>query len=385
MQKKKTIIMMIVLCLIALAVVLFIIANKGPVIFVNNCNENRITNSRICCNKNVYYYIGEDESIFYLSQNGKPEKLVEHKVDSIACNSSNIYAATLNSNQILQMDFSGKIINSYFSDNISIDYIYADENAVIYVVTSTYFVLDAETLRPLSINDLMNNPEAVKSGDYNIISGNGYTIVNKAPTVDLESSEFIGTLYIDDKTINLTNDKGIGMSTSSYYIYASNHPFCVENTEKEKQFILECNSDLRHISICDDIMTTFASEYSNNGILRPLYKKELRYDPLQYAIKNEVSLLYHSYDELFLLDCNSEEVLSRKTKSGEKVLYLSNQKAITYYKGQYLTYSLSDWEVIKEQNADEIKNGGSYTFESCGEYIFVFDDKQGKLINTIGI
>ena len=34
---------------------------------------------------------------------------------------------------------------------------------------------------------------------------------------------------------------------------------------------------------------------------------------------------------------------------------------------------------------DEIKEGGSYTFESCGDYIFVFDNNSGELLNTINI
>ena len=58
---------------------------------------------------------------------------------------------------------------------------------------------------------------------------------------------------------------------------------------------------------------------------------------------------------------------------------------MTYYKGHYLTYDLNNWKVIRKQDADEIKNGGSYTFETCGDYIFVFDDDSGDLLNMISI
>ena len=40
---------------------------------------------------------------------------------------------------------------------------------------------------------------------------------------------------------------------------------------------------------------------------------------------------------------------------------------------------------ILERNADEIKNGGSYFLEACGEYIFVFDNKTDKLVNKLRV
>ena len=74
-----------------------------------------------------------------------------------------------------------------------------------------------------------------------------------------------------------------------------------------------------------------------------------------------------------------------QTHSGEKVIYLDNKKAITYYKKKYIFYSIDSWKKIKSIDADEIKNYGFYTFESCGDYIFIFDDNTGGLINRISI
>lgn len=74
-----------------------------------------------------------------------------------------------------------------------------------------------------------------------------------------------------------------------------------------------------------------------------------------------------------------------KTKIKERILYADAEKAITYYKNNYLTYSLDNWEKIKSQQAKEIKPGGSYTFETFNNYIFVFDDNSDKLINIIDI
>lgn len=74
-----------------------------------------------------------------------------------------------------------------------------------------------------------------------------------------------------------------------------------------------------------------------------------------------------------------------KTKIKERILYADTKKAITYYKGRYITYSLNNWKKIKSQKANEIKSGNSYTFETCGDYIFIFDDNSGELVNTIDI
>ena len=73
------------------------------------------------------------------------------------------------------------------------------------------------------------------------------------------------------------------------------------------------------------------------------------------------------------------------TRTFERILYVDDEKAITYYNGEYLIYSFDKWEITAEQPADEIKSSGSYTFESCGDYIFVFDDNYDKLLNTISI
>ena len=90
-------------------------------------------------------------------------------------------------------------------------------------------------------------------------------------------------------------------------------------------------------------------------------------------------------DRIILWNYETSHFEEKKTKNHERIIYANSQKAITYYKGKYLTYSLEDWSLIKKQSVDEIKEGGSYTFESCGDYIFVFDNNSGELLNTINI
>lgn len=94
----------------------------------------------------------------------------------------------------------------------------------------------------------------------------------------------------------------------------------------------------------------------------------------------------HESDCLFIVNTdNYTKSFQHCTRTFERILYADSKKAITYYKGTYLTYSLEDWSIIKKQSADEIKKGGSYTFETCGDYIFVFDDNSGELLNTIHV
>ena len=97
-------------------------------------------------------------------------------------------------------------------------------------------------------------------------------------------------------------------------------------------------------------------------------------------------LIKHESDCLFKYDTKTlEKTFEHKTRKYERIIYADSEKAITYYDGEYLTYSLEDCKVIDKQNADEIKDGGSYFFEACGEYLFVFDDKTDKLINKIKV
>lgn len=94
----------------------------------------------------------------------------------------------------------------------------------------------------------------------------------------------------------------------------------------------------------------------------------------------------HISDHLYCIDKNDfSKQFEHKTKTFERIIYADSEKAITYYDGEYLTYSFEDWKVIGKQDADEIKDGGSYFFEACGEYLFVFDDKTDKLINKIKV
>lgn len=104
------------------------------------------------------------------------------------------------------------------------------------------------------------------------------------------------------------------------------------------------------------------------------------------SVATSYEMSKHKSDHLYIIntiDCTKS--LERNTKTFERILYADSQKVITYYKEKYLTYSLEDWIIISTQTADEIKKGGSYIFEISGDYIFVFDNNSGELLNKISI
>ena len=103
-------------------------------------------------------------------------------------------------------------------------------------------------------------------------------------------------------------------------------------------------------------------------------------------VANSSEMSKHKNDSLYIINSNDyTKSFQQCTRTFERILYADSKKTITYYNGKYLTYSLDKWKVISSQPADEIQKGGSYTFESCGDYIFVFDNNSGELINTISI
>lgn len=98
------------------------------------------------------------------------------------------------------------------------------------------------------------------------------------------------------------------------------------------------------------------------------------------------NIKYHSGDCIQIIDAETLDISKEySTRKYERIIYADSKKAITYYKGEYLTYSLDNWEITNKQKAEEINSSGRYTFEICGEYVFVFDNSTGELINTIPV
>ncbi len=73
-----------------------------------------------------------------------------------------------------------------------------------------------------------------------------------------------------------------------------------------------------------------------------------------------------------------------ETKEKERVLFANKDTAVTFFKGKYITYSLDNLTKISSQKATEIQKGNSYYFQTCGDYIFIFDNSE-NVINRISV
>ncbi len=93
----------------------------------------------------------------------------------------------------------------------------------------------------------------------------------------------------------------------------------------------------------------------------------------------------HQYDVLTVYDMKTKEAKNFKTQKGEKIIYADEDNIITHYKNSCITYSIVDFKKVKEKTMDKLKSGGSYVFTVCGEYIWLFDEGSGELVEKIPV
>ncbi len=394
--KKRIAFVVLVLLVVVSSLLLSVNFAVGPTITVNNCNENSILsfaseynesamNCKICNNGRNHYYVNGDKGIYKIGEDKNSSLFFDEKgICYVACNSDYVYA--VKDGEIIQLTHRGNIVKRAEIGDIS--GIYAAEEAVLYT-DDKYNILDAENLAEMSIKDFLKNPKVSKIADYKIVSGDKYTIVSKAPVFEenfSDLSSFIGTVFIDDnRIINLTSDTIIGHTDDYFLKYAGfNTNLVVKDIAEEVEFDKFHRTDIRHITAENDLLISFSSIYSDKSFLKFFYISPNKYKGGSDCAE-EKTLFFHSYDEASIINCNNSEAVTYKTMSGEKIIYINAKKMITYHKGEYITYSVDTWKKINSCPANEIKNGGKYTFETCGDYIFVFDDKTKEMIDTIDI
>lgn len=124
--------------------------------------------------------------------------------------------------------------------------------------------------------------------------------------------------------------------------------------------------------------------FNNNDIIIGVYS-DTSSNPHEDKCE-EYNFKRHRSDKIICFDVNkmkAEPIFNSKRK--ERVIFADNDYAVTFYNGKYITYSLADLKITEKQKATEIQKGNYYCFQTCGDYIFVFDEKTGKVINRIEI
>ena len=256
-------------------------------------------------------------------------------------------------------------------------------------LTGKTFILDKPDVNVLAID---NNCVYGRYDDGNDVNFAVFDMNGKMINNDLPEYE-----YSDDK-FSLLGDK-----ENTYYISSNNMIDYIGRSKNYAAYIgMEYSSDANELTIIDlesddtiqiDLAAMFKAYYvcadikdDSLCLVMTDTSKKISFGSGHSKEWDISSLELHKYDIYALTDLKSGKITNQhKTRKYERIIYADTQKAITYYRGNYITYSTDKWKEIKSQKAYEIKKDGSYFFDTCGDYVFVFDDDTGKLLNKISI
>lgn len=343
-------------------------------ITVKNSNSNSRCDRVVYKNyNNAYYYIDGNNVI--KNHKGKTEIIYNGTNPGIiSANDNNLFV--FDNNQIIIMNIkTNEILNTIYSENVS--EMFACNTTLFYtkLLNNGIPQLCTYDINRFTSFDYISTLTKTDSSYYEIsLSENLQAIAitenNKIASFEIFSNEFTPVFRYNIFGFAEINDALFSLSI------------------KSSQFI---QKTLSEDDKSEDILSLpDKAKYSDNFIIDKgeliTIGTQIEFPPFKAkAIDFSSELENHGYDVLIMINLSSNEIYRHRTNRFERILYADSKKAITYYDGKYLIYSLDEWEVTSEQTADEIKSGGSYTFETCGDYIFVFDDNNGKLLSKINV
>ena len=323
---------------------------------------------------------------FYYCNNGKiincdnSTILYDANQNIIAAASDKYIYALEENTKILKIDKNGKLIcvidapsdfeynqnfQIFFIDNIL--YIFNNDNK-----SNSLYMFDAN-LKILNLDDLKKGSKnyIIQDQDYFIIENKTHYLIT---TEYNNKNNVYAVIKKDDGDCIFSNCDIKGLYNNNLIFMTSQY------TLKLFKYNLTSNKILESDFLGSDaIYTKSIKNYKNELITQGMISNK---GNVEYSDQ-----LYYHYKDIIMI-VNAESFIQKniyKTKTYERIIFCNQNTVMTYYKGHYLTYDLNNWKIIRKQDADEIKNGGSYTFETCGDYIFVFDDDSGELLNTINI
>lgn len=366
MNKKVTI-----LCLLSIALIVFtyfIIKQKDSdvSISVNEINENSYAsyqkNTIVFQDNNSNYYQVKEDGLYLFSNESLS---FENKVIDI-----------------------NEIILAQYNDGL---FVLSDEHSV-YIYDSLYNYLSQKQVDGKIEKFFITNGNLYVKCTYanSNVTILQYRVPNlifeqKFDATDLSSFEYIFTESNDCQIIiNMENNNIVAICKNGSYLLGMT-PFtfvynnCVYqlkrnnytdyeiiNSNKIERFDTpHITSPARNIMLCEDVLLILGvqSGKGNESYSSNLYS--------------------HQYDLLTMYDVKSNESKSFKTKKGEKIIYADKNNIITYYNNSYVTYSTINFRKINENPTDRIISNRSYIYTVSGEYIWLFDQGSGELVERI--
>lgn len=352
--------------------------NDSPEITASITVKNSNPNSR--CDRvmydnynNTYYYINGNDVI--KNYKGKTEIIYNGTdPDIISSNDNNLFI--FDNGQIIIMNIkTNEVLNIIYSENVS----------EMFACNTTLFY-----------TRLLNNGKT-KLCTYDMNSFTSFDYVSVLPKTDngyyeISLSENLQAIAITENdrivSFEIFSNEFTPVFRYNIFGFAEINDALFSLSIRSSEFVQKpLNEDDKSKDV---VSLPDKAKYSDDFIIDKgeliIIGTQIEFPPFKAkAIDFSPELENHGYDVLIKINLSSQEMYSHRTNRFERILYADSKKVITYYDGKYLTYLVEEWEVIAEQPADEIKSGGSYTFETCGDYIFVFDDSSGELLNTIDI
>lgn len=351
-MKNKLLFLLIIIASI-LCILLYVLAPKNSI----DISNSRFDSQKAEINGEIYYIKGD--GVYKAAENQKYECLIafdEPNTKGFFTGERNCIYTAINidkSTSITKYDPEGNL-------------------------TGKPFILDKPDVNVIAID---NNCVYGRYDDGNdvkfaVFDMNGKTINNDLPEYEYSDVKFL--FSGDEENTYYTSSNYIGRS-KKYAAYNDNYfslDFTIIDLESNNTVHIDLydifNGFFVYADIKDDALCLVITDTSKKRSFGSGHK--------DFDIS---SLELHKYDIYALTDIKSGKIINQhKTRKYERIIYADTKKAITYYRGNYITYSTDNWKEVKSQKAAEIKKDGSYFFDTCGEYVFVFDDT-GKLLNKI--
>lgn len=315
----------------------------------------------ICEFDNTYYYTGE-KGIY--SNNNCVFSTEEDPL--IYANDSTLFVYA--NGEITKYDRSLSPICKYKLPTEVTKFAVSDNEIFCIDSDDKYYVLDITTLKN------KNTVKTEKINDNIIYHYTDFSICEDLTNYSMSS-------FFDNKSISSVKDH------SKQFVYLSEN--CLIQTSKTNTNTINLYKTMLYDSVNNSTID-FPTGYGivslfpeNNDLI--FVGSEYPLDPhLDFEFSHD--LKYHQSDCIVIIDIDSFKIINKWfTKKGEKIIYADGNKAVTYYNGEYLTYSLDKWEIIDSRSTDKIQSGGSYLFKACGNYVFVFDNNSNKLLEMIKV